>query len=139
MTRAEVVTALGEDAAPDAVGGPDPARCDEFRPVRAPRGTLLMIEHSVLTRITLTRQSDIRTAEGIRTGDSSAKVERAYRGRLTATPHQYVAAPARYLTVWTIAPPSDRARGIRYVIDADDRVAFVHAGGRSIEYVEGCV
>ncbi|WP_158332143.1 hypothetical protein [Brevundimonas abyssalis] len=37
MTRAEVVAALGEDANPDAVGGPDPESCDQFRPERRPR------------------------------------------------------------------------------------------------------
>jgi hypothetical protein len=139
MTRAQVVAALGEDAAPNAVGGPDPGRCDEFRPRRAPRGMLVMIETGVLTRITLTRESNIRTAHGIGTRDSSAKVEEAYRDLLTSTPHQYIAAPARYLTVWTTPSPANRARGIRFVVNADDRVALIHAGARSIEYVEGCV
>lgn len=139
MTRVQVVAALGEDAAPDAVGGPDPDRCDEFRPRRAPRGILVMIESGVLTRITLTRESVIRTTHGIGTGDSSARVEEAYRDLLTSKPHQYIALPARYLTVWTTASPADRARGIRFVVNADDRVALIHAGARSIEYVEGCV
>src|SRR5690606_9967730 len=38
MTRDEVVAAAGDDANPDAVGGPDPQRCDQFRPARAPAG-----------------------------------------------------------------------------------------------------
>lgn len=36
MTRAQVVEAMGEDSDPEAVGGPDPESCDEFRPARAP-------------------------------------------------------------------------------------------------------
>ena len=36
MTRAEVVAAAGEDANPEAVGGPEPEMCDEFRPADAP-------------------------------------------------------------------------------------------------------
>jgi hypothetical protein len=43
MSGAEVVAAAGEDANPDAVGGPDPERCDEFRPARAPAGILVMV------------------------------------------------------------------------------------------------
>ncbi|WP_262423623.1 hypothetical protein [Brevundimonas denitrificans] len=37
MTRAEVVAALGEDANPDAVGGPDPESCDQFPSRTRPR------------------------------------------------------------------------------------------------------
>src|SRR5687768_12819211 len=35
MSRTEVVAAAGEDANPDAVGGPDSSSCDEFRPAGA--------------------------------------------------------------------------------------------------------
>ena len=53
MTRAEVVAAAGEDANPNAVGGPNPKECDEFRPARTPRGLLVMLEDGILTRISL--------------------------------------------------------------------------------------
>src|SRR5690606_9883692 len=55
MTRAEVVAAAGEDANPNAVGGPIPEECDEFRPREAPDGVLLMLEQGVLTRISISR------------------------------------------------------------------------------------
>ena len=138
MTRAQVVTALGEDANPGAVGGPDPARCDEFRPRGAPQGLMVMIERGLLTRITLTSNADLRTDAGIRVGDSASAVEIAYGRRLTSTPHQYVAPPARYLIVWRDSAVQ-AARGIAYEIDANDRVSRIHAGARSITYVEGCV
>jgi hypothetical protein len=99
---------------------------------------MVMIERGLLTRITLARDANIRTDAGIGLGDSSAKVEAAYGGSLTSLAHQYWPAPARYLTVWT-SPPGDSTRGIRYVIDANERVSMIHAGARSIEYVEGCV
>ena len=43
MTRAEVEAALGADANPNAVGGPDPESCDVFRPTRAPEGLMVMV------------------------------------------------------------------------------------------------
>jgi hypothetical protein len=139
MTRAEVVTALGEDANPAAVGGPDPARCDEFRPRRAPLGMLVMIERGLLTRITLTPRANVRTDAGIGIGDSAAVVEIAYGQRLTSTPHQYLASPARYLIAWQGPPTSEARRGIAYEIGVGERVSRIHAGARSITYVEGCV
>ena len=139
MTRAQVVASLGEDHNPEAVGGPDPAQCDEFRPRRAPAGMLVMIERGLLTRITLTSEADVRTDAGVRVGDASAVVEAAYGNRLTSTPHYYLAAPARYLLVWQTPPPAESPRGIVYEIDTEDRVSRIHAGAQSITRVEGCV
>lgn len=137
MSRAEVVAAAGEDANPDAVGGPDPERCDEFRPRDAPAGVLVMIEQGVLTRITVSRNRDIATPAGFRVGDAGAAVAAEYGARATIEPHQYVAAPARYITVWQSG--SAERRGIRYETGADDTIIHLRAGGPSIEYVEGCV
>ena len=53
MTRAEVEAALGPDSDPEAVGGPDPESCDQFRPERAPEGVLVMVEDGVLARISV--------------------------------------------------------------------------------------
>src|SRR5690606_23850948 len=61
MTRAEVVAALGEDANPNAVGGPEPEQCDEFRPARAPAGMIVMLVQGRLARITLVRDSPVKT------------------------------------------------------------------------------
>jgi hypothetical protein len=137
MSRAEVVAAAGEDADPDAVGGPDPATCDEFRPRDAPAGVLVMIERGTLTRISVSRTAEISTPEGLGVGDSGAAVEAAYGDRARVEPHQYWEAPGRYVTVWRES--ADGRRGIRYEIDTGDRVVHVRGGGVSIEYVEGCV
>ena len=137
MTRAEVVAALGEDANPDAVGGPDPERCDEFRPARAPQGMLVMIEGGRLTRISVNRRSEVRSERGIGTGDSVSAVLEAH-GAIERLPHKYLPAPAQYLTVWTPGTRGAARRGIRYETDIEGRVAFVRGGGPSIEYVEGC-
>jgi hypothetical protein len=139
MTRAEVVAAAGEDANPDAVGGPNPDECDQFRTARTPRGLLVMLENGILTRISLSEGAGIRTASGIQVGDPAAAVMAAHGAEAVTTPHKYREAPARYIAVWRTAPPATDARGIVYEIDQDDRVMHIHAGGASIEYVEGCL
>lgn len=138
MTRAEVIGAAGDDANPDAVGGPEPERCDEFRPRAAADGVLVMLENGVLTRISVARNADIATPAGFTVGAAGADVVAAYDGRADVAPHKYLAPPARYITVWS-APADGKRRGIRYETDADDVVAFLRAGGPSIEYVEGCL
>lgn len=139
MTRAEVVAAAGEDAGPAAVGGPEREVCDEFRPSRAPAGLLVMVEDGILTRISVSRNPGISTPEGLRVGDASSSVLEAYGSRVDVLPHKYWDAPAKYITVWRSTPSSGERRGIRYEIGPDDRVVRIHAGGPSIEYVEGCL
>lgn len=139
MSRAEVVAALGEDAHPGAVGGPEPDRCDEWRPARAPAGMIVMIEQGRLTRISLVEGSEVVTEAGLGVGDSAAAVRSAHGAGAESTPHKYLPAPAEYVTVWTTPPPAPGARGIVYEIGTDRRVHFVRAGGPSIRYVEGCL
>lgn len=139
MTRAEVVAAAGEDANPEAVGGAEPEFCDEFRPERAPAGLLVMLESGRLTRISVGSSSPVRTDRGIGLGATTEEVRRTYGDRLQSTPHKYVAAPAAYLTIWTVEPPAADARGIVYEVGEDGRVSRIHAGGPSIQYVEGCL
>jgi hypothetical protein len=138
MTRAEVVAAAGEDANPNAVGGPNPEQCDEFRPTSAPAGVLLMLENGILTRISVSRNTDIRTPSNFRIGDTSASVLASYGSRARVEPHKYWESPAKYITVLREAP-GGTPRGIRYEIDTEDEVAHIRAGGPSIEYVEGCL
>lgn len=144
MTRAEVVAAWGEDANPGAVGGADPAQCDEFRPARAPEGTLVMIENDRLTRISLIRSSTLKSDRGFGLGAEAAAVKAAYGPAAVASPHKYSSAPAEYVTVWS--PPTSGtayvqdpdARGLVYEIGMDGRVSAIRGGGPSIQYVEGC-
>jgi hypothetical protein len=138
MTRAELVAAMGEDANPDAVGGADPAQCDQFRPQRAPEGLLVMVEQGRLTRISLREPATIETEGGLSVGDSASAVTAHFGSRAVSGPHKYSAAPAGYITVWTVAPPAPEAKGIVYEIGTDGRVQHIHAGGPSIQYVEGC-
>jgi hypothetical protein len=145
MTRAEVVAALGEDAQPEAVGGPDPDACDEFRPGRAPEGMLLMIEAGRLTRISLIREAKVGTDRGVGLGATAAAVRAAYGPGLRAELHKYEAKPAEYLTWWAKDGPKGEgaatpamARGLLYEVGGKGTVQRISAGGPSIRYVEGC-
>jgi hypothetical protein len=139
MTREEVVAVAGPDANPEAVGGPIPSECDEFRPSEAPDGTLVMVENGRLTRISLINDSEVETEEGFAVGDPASEIEAAYGERAIVTPHKYVAAPARYITVWTTGDGGPDSRGILYEVGADGLVTHVRGGGPSIQYVEGCL
>lgn len=145
MTTAEITAALGPDADPDAVGGADPQACDQFRPERAPEGMLLMTEQGVLTRISLTRNNTLKTDRGFGLGDTAAAIKTAYGAAAVSTPHRYVEAPAEYIAAWVGRTPAvgeyvqdANARGIVYETNAQGVVQTIHAGGPSIQYVEGC-
>lgn len=139
MSLAEVEAALGPDANPEAVGGPEPEVCDQFRPARAPEGLLVMIERGVLTSVRLTRSSAATTDSGVSIGDSEADVRAAYP-TLDEQAHAYEAAPAKYLTAWSGAARSTPdARGLRFEIGQNGRVSSITGGGPSIQYVEGCL
>lgn len=140
MSRAEITAVAGEDANPGLVGGPEPEACDQYRPTGAPEGMLLMLENDTLTRITLMRESRVRTERGFGLGDSASVVLAAYGSAARSSPHKYRDAPSAYITVWTTPPQgTEPARGIVYEIDDQGLVGQVHAGAESITYVEGCL
>ena len=144
MTRAEVTAAVGAGN-PNAVGGADPQACDLFHPANAPEGLLVMIQQDVLTSITLRNNTTLRTDRGFGIGSTAAEIKAAYGASAVSEPHKYI-ENAEYITVWTVggltaAAPfvqDANARGIRYETDAQGRVTAVHAGGPSIQNVEGC-
>jgi len=143
MTLAQVVEAAGADANPGAVGGADPASCDEFHPARAPQGVLVMIEQGVLTRVSLIRDAAVKTDRAFGIGSTAAEIKAAYGGGVVAQPAKYEAAPAEDLFVWsrggsTSYVTDTTARGVRYEVGTDGLVKAVRAGGPSIQLVEGC-
>ncbi|AQR62187.1 hypothetical protein BZG35_11435 [Brevundimonas sp. LM2] len=146
MTRAEVVTALGDDASPNTAGGAEPEVCDVWRPEQAPEGVLVMIQDGVLTRISVARTTAWKTDRGFGVGDTAAAIKAAYGPLVVAQPHKYSAPPAEDLFVWQTGGPATAgeyvqdaaARGIRYEIGSDGKVSMVHVGGPAIQLVEGC-
>lgn len=145
MTRAEVTAAVGATATPNAVGGADPQACDLFHPTNAPEGLLVMIQQDRLTSITLRNNTALKTDRGFGVGDTAAAIKAAYGASAQSMPHRYVEG-AEYITVWSVGAPATAttyvqnaaARGIRYETDGQGRVTAVHAGGDSIQNVEGC-
>lgn len=144
MSLAQITAAVGPDANPEAVGGADPAQCDQFRPIRAPQGVLVMVENGRLSRISLINNSQLKSDRGLGLGAAPAAVVAAYGPALRVEPHKYESAPAQYLTFWSrgggsaSGPIGSDSRGVRYEIDGSGKVASIHAGGPSISYVEGC-
>ena len=139
MTRAGIEAALGPDSDPEAVGGPDPASCDMFRPARAPVGLLVMVENGVLTSVWLSRNTAVETDRALNVGDPAAEVKRVYGAAAEVMPHKYGEPPQEYITVWATADhQSPAARGLTYEIGPDGRVESIAGGGPSIQYVEGC-
>ncbi|MEZ5939526.1 MAG: hypothetical protein R3C52_15105 [Hyphomonadaceae bacterium] len=148
MTSRQVMDKVGSN---DALGEPDPTPSDpclEYHPEDAPAGLLVMVQYDHVSRITLQAGSSIRTAAGIGVGDSLDAVREALGDRAVVSPHKYDPAPAAYVDVWSQGAPEDlqpggyvdtpSARGVRYEIGPDGKVAAIHAGGPAIQYVEGC-
>jgi hypothetical protein len=143
MTKAEVIAAVGDTRSPDAAGIPG-SDCLEFKPLQAPADFWVMIEGDKLTRITVGELSAVKDAKGLGLGDTAAKVKETYGASAVASPHKYQDAPAEYITAWEGGPRAgpyvqdEAARGIVYEIDGTGKVGAIHAGGPSIQYVEGC-
>ncbi|PZO07005.1 MAG: hypothetical protein DCF28_00755 [Alphaproteobacteria bacterium] len=164
MTKGRVIEALGAAAAPAAISvvpatatdgapvtaaappvaaAPEAGICEQFRPERAPAGTLVMIENGSLSRISLIEGSTLKTERGFGVGSTAAEIKAAYGGAVVSQPHKYEPAPAEDLYVWanggsTAVVQDPDARGIRYEVGTDGKVRAVHAGGPSIQLAEGC-
>ncbi len=133
MTDAEVRAAAGA-ANIEPNDGPDVTEgCSQIRLQGPYAGAILMVEEGKLTRITLGEGATLTTDKGIGVGATPAEVLAAYPGA-KAEPHKYEDAPAQYLTVWTV-PDKE---GTVFEVSGSGRVANIHAGGPSIQYVEGC-
>ena len=143
MTTAEVIAAVGDTRSPDAAGIPG-SDCLEFTPLQTPDDFWVMIEGDKLTRITVGELSTVKGAKGVSLGDTAAKVKETYGASAVASPHKYQDAPAGYITAWESRPRAEpyvqdeAARGVVYEIDGAGKVGAIHAGGPSIQYVEGC-
>lgn len=146
MTRDEVVAAVGDKFNPSLVGGAEPEVCDQWRPARLPEGVTVMLENGVLTRISVASPATLKTDRGFGVGDTAQAIKAAYGPLAVSQPHKYSPAPAEDIFVWTTGGPAtpgqyvqdSAARGVRYEIGGDGRVSIVHAGGPSIQLVEGC-
>lgn len=98
-------------------------------------GVYAIVEDGAVRRISVGERSDIKLVEGIGPGSTEKAVNAALPG-FRATPHKYVARPAKYLT----APNAESGDpAVRFEIDEHGRVSVMHVGTMPVlEYVEGC-
>lgn len=142
MTQAEVTAAVG---AGNPNAATEPNGCDLFHPANAPEGLLVMLQQDVLTSIIVRNNTTLKTDRGFGIGSTAAEIKAAYGASAVVEPHKYVEG-AEYITIWTTGGPATpgafvedaNARGIRYETNAQGVVTAVHAGGPSIQNVEGC-
>ena len=88
-----------------------------------------------LERVTYAEGARFHLPSGIGPGSTEAAVRRAYP-ELTAEPHKYEAAPAKYLTTPRLV---DGKPGLRFEIGETGRVEQIHIGlPSSLLLVEGC-
>lgn len=131
MTQKQVIAALGGTLEGAAIESDDICVEKESSTLS---GVGFMFEEGRLTRISLGEGTDITTPRGIGVGSAAIAVRYAYRGKLKSEPNTYLDKPAEYLTYWTVPGK----RGVRFEVDEKRKVYVIHAGGPSIQYVEGC-
>jgi hypothetical protein len=137
MTFDEARAALGGDLRmhddnADHPEGPD--RCDYPRSARLPAGAMVMVVGQRVARVEVDSGS-LATAEGARIGDTEARIQQLYAGRVTTEPHKYT--DGHYLVVRPAAP-SDTTNLL--VFETDGRVVQRFRAGQKpqVQWVEGC-
>jgi hypothetical protein len=129
MTVAQAAEAMGGGFAAPA-GGTE--GCTYAVLTEAPRGLAVMLQDGKVARVEI-RSGTIATVAGARIGDSEARIKSLYPGRVTTTPHKYLAG-GHYLTV----TPSDPK--YRIVFETDGKKVTNFRSGRvpAVEQVERC-
>lgn len=113
---------------------PDDALCSYATWTAQPPWTSVMVTDGVIARVEVDATS-IRTAAGAGVGDSEARIDSLYPGRVRRMPHKYT--DGRYLIVLA-TPPRDTM--FRFVFETDGhRVTTMRAGRYpAVQWVEGC-
>ena len=98
-------------------------------------GVYAIVEEGQVRRITIGERSDVKLVEGIGVGATEAEVRAAFPG-FREDPHEYVEAPAKYLT----APNAESGDpALRFETDAGGKISLIHVGTMPVlGYVEGC-
>lgn len=129
MSVEEARAALGAE-----LPEPPDSECSYITLEAAPPGVRLMAVGGHVVRVEV-RDTTVATEAGARVGDTEARVESLYSGRLQVTPHKYT--NGHYLTV---SPASPADSQFRIVFETDSgRVTTYRAGLLPmVEWVEGC-
>ena len=129
MTVAEANKAVGGGfSAPGSEGS-----CTYARLTKAPPGLAVMLENNKIARVEV-RSGTIATAEGARIGNTEARINSLYSGRVTTTPHKYTTG-GHYLTI----TPVDGSQN-RIVFETDGKLVTEYRAGAlpAVAYVERC-
>lgn len=128
-TVAELNTSLGDQLKPTYEVSDE---CDYLRPAALPAGVSLMIIKDTVVRVDVDSAGTL-TREGGGVGDTEAKIQSLYPGRVRVDPHKYT--DGHYLVV---SFPNDSRTLIIFETDGQKVVSY-HAGRRpAVEYIEGC-
>jgi hypothetical protein len=115
---------------------PEPGNreCDHVRLPAGPPGVLLMAVGGQIARVEVS-DTTVATAAGARVGDTEARINALYPGRVQTGPHKYV--DGHYLVVRR-GTGADSA--YRLVFETDGQRVTRYRGGRipEVEWVEGC-
>ena len=113
----------------------DPQGCSYLVWPTAPAGVLVMVEDSTVVRLDVTK-AGLATTAGAQVGDSIARLDALYAGRLSVGPHKYVPT-GRYVTV---SPSAGADPRLRLIFETDRGRVTRYRIGRTpaVEYVEGC-
>lgn len=108
--------------------------CDFVVPAAAPLGVSLMVLSDTVVRVDIDTGT-VATQEGIRIGDTEARVLEAYRGHVTVEAHPYDGPEWHYLIV---DPPADTLHRMIFETDGTNVTSF-RAGLRdAVDLIEGC-
>lgn len=113
---------------------PKSRECDHVRPPVGPGGVLIMTVGGQVARVEVS-DTTVSTSAGARVGDSEARINALYPGRVQTTPHKYI--DGHYLIVRG-GPGADSI--YRLVFETDGQRVTRYRGGRmpEVEWVEGC-
>jgi hypothetical protein len=129
-TSAATRLALGLPSVPAFPKG----SCEYMDASKLPVKIGFMFVSDTLARVDV-RDSTVATVEGARIGDTEARINELYAGRVTTTPHKYTGPTGHYLTVPMSSVPEHLL-----VFETDGRRVTTYRMGRKpeVEWVEGC-
>lgn len=107
--------------------------CRYLEGVGHPSGIFFMLVRDSLARIDV-RDTTWATDEGVRIGDTEARVTEVYGDRVTTSPHKYTGPQGHYMTV------AAADTGYRIVFETDGQRVVNWRVGRTpeVDWVEGC-
>jgi hypothetical protein len=131
MSLDDLRRVAGDVTGPGGAG----ASCAYVHPSSAPRGVSVMLAKGKVTRVDVD-SAGVKSDAGISVGDSVARVNEAYSGLVTVTPHKYVQGGQ----VLAVKPSSPQDSTFRIVFEAEGgRIARFRSGRvPEVEWVERC-